>query len=563
MPRVFISYRHDGAAGEARALCDDLRDALGRENVFRDIDGLAPGEQFLPRIEAAIADCDVLLAIIGKRWTTTRAGGQRRLDNPNDVVRLEIATALRTKKIVIPVLVQDVGMPRPEQLPADLAGLAGWQAVELSDKHWAIAIGELVKSLKALDPPSPTSEPPNIHPADPAPPAMPSPGTASSDPASSPPSSPHHASGLFTRLTRLVAGKYRVNLGQHRIVGAGVLVLMVIGFYVAFRVAGVDEVFQAQLAPTPVLVASPALAAAGASPSPASAGIVIFGVSPEPAAPSSSPAPSPAARPASQAQVNADGALLRTLPSMGASIVRNLDPGMPVTYVDAVSVDAEGATWAHVRTAGGSAGWALAQFLTSEQTPGPAATACLTAMRAGKTRMNGIPPVLRRLSLAPNFRFSLDELCPVIEDKADRYGVDPRLLTAILALESDFTNYQSSRNGTHGLFSIDDKSSLFPAFESATGVSIGTGPDANVMPAENQIEFLAWSLASRAARLNGDQMAAAQSWAVGESNAARNSEAGKNYQRRLEQLIAGLFGIDAFSAASLVPSPSPTRDAQP
>jgi len=48
------------------------------------------------------------------------SSGTRRLDDPNDFVRLEVASALARNIAVIPVLVHDAKMPHPDQLPDNL-----------------------------------------------------------------------------------------------------------------------------------------------------------------------------------------------------------------------------------------------------------------------------------------------------------------------------------------------------------------------------------------------------------------------------------------------------------
>jgi hypothetical protein len=69
--------------------------------------------------------CDALLAIIGERWLDiTDQKGQRRLDDPNDFVRLEVENALARDIAVVPVIVDKATVPRPEDLPGSLEQLA-------------------------------------------------------------------------------------------------------------------------------------------------------------------------------------------------------------------------------------------------------------------------------------------------------------------------------------------------------------------------------------------------------------------------------------------------------
>jgi hypothetical protein len=131
--RIFISYRRQETAWPAGRLYDVLVEHFPAEQVFKDVDSIEPGEDFVERITAAVSSCDVLLALIGRQWLTiTDETGQRRLDNPGDYVRLEIETALTRNIRVIPILVDDARMPRANQLPPTLAPLVRRNAVEIN-----------------------------------------------------------------------------------------------------------------------------------------------------------------------------------------------------------------------------------------------------------------------------------------------------------------------------------------------------------------------------------------------------------------------------------------------
>lgn len=170
MPRVFISYRRQDAKWPAGRLKDQLEAHFGSGNVFMDVDTLEPGEDFVEAIEQAVGSCDALVAVIGRDWLTSSDGsGRRRLDDPNDFVRLEIATALRRKVRVTPVLVDGATMPLITQLPEDLTSLARRHALELSEQRFLHDAKRLITALdKVLGtgpaPPRPTQ--PDVLPGD-------------------------------------------------------------------------------------------------------------------------------------------------------------------------------------------------------------------------------------------------------------------------------------------------------------------------------------------------------------------------------------------------------------
>ena len=145
---IFVSYRRDDTAGHAGRLADRLVEHFGRDRIFMDIDTIEPGEDFVTVIENAVGSCDILIAVIGRNWTTVNGSG--RLDNPNDFVRLEIATALRRDIRVIPVLVQRASMPKPEDLPDDLDLLTRRNAIELSDLRWQSDVDQLISVMEKV-----------------------------------------------------------------------------------------------------------------------------------------------------------------------------------------------------------------------------------------------------------------------------------------------------------------------------------------------------------------------------------------------------------------------------
>ena len=148
MAGIFVSYRRKDSAGHAGRLYDRLRDHLGARRVFRDVDYLKPGEDFVEAIARAVDGCDVFIAVIGPDWHDARnERGERRLDDPDDFIRLELETALRRGVLVLPVLVEGATMVQASDLPEPLRPLARRQAIELSEQRWDFDVQQLLRRI--------------------------------------------------------------------------------------------------------------------------------------------------------------------------------------------------------------------------------------------------------------------------------------------------------------------------------------------------------------------------------------------------------------------------------
>lgn len=147
--RIFINYRRGDDPGYTGRLFDRLQDVFESDQLFLDIDNIAPGLDFVRVLSERISECDIVLAVIGKNWIDARyPDGARRLDDPDDFVRVEIASALSQNKRVIPVLVGDASMPRPEELPEVLRPLSRRKAVRLTHERFRSDAQGLIKALQ-------------------------------------------------------------------------------------------------------------------------------------------------------------------------------------------------------------------------------------------------------------------------------------------------------------------------------------------------------------------------------------------------------------------------------
>jgi hypothetical protein len=149
--KVFVNYRRNDSSASAGRLYDRLAARFPKNQIFIDVDNLDPGIDFVEAIEQSVGSCDVLIAVIGRYWlSSSEAEGSRRLDNPDDFVRLEIATALKRKIRVIPVLVDGASLPRPSDLPDDLKSLLRRNAVEVSHTRFGADSDRLIAAIERV-----------------------------------------------------------------------------------------------------------------------------------------------------------------------------------------------------------------------------------------------------------------------------------------------------------------------------------------------------------------------------------------------------------------------------
>jgi TIR domain len=147
MSGIFINYRREDSGGEAAHLRDDLVERFGEDNVFLDLGDIVPGADYRRRIFDAIDSSNVVLVLIGPRWST------RRLEEPDDLLREEIARALTSGVPVVPVLVNNAHMPA--WLPPEIQQLRHLQAAPLRNPDWRNDVARLVGRLQQFVPAAP------------------------------------------------------------------------------------------------------------------------------------------------------------------------------------------------------------------------------------------------------------------------------------------------------------------------------------------------------------------------------------------------------------------------
>ena len=145
---IFISYRRGDGGGSAGRLYDRLEQVFGSNRLFFDVDHIPIGADFVELLQQKVDECDVLLAVIGRRWIDARdESGGLRLENHEDFVRIEVARGLSAGKHVVPVLVDGAAMPRADQLPDELKPLARRNAARLSHESFKADCDRLARTL--------------------------------------------------------------------------------------------------------------------------------------------------------------------------------------------------------------------------------------------------------------------------------------------------------------------------------------------------------------------------------------------------------------------------------
>lgn len=151
MRQIFISYRRDDASAYAGRLYDKLTSHFGEGRIFMDIDSIPFGTDFTEVLKDKLLVSNTALVVIGKSWLLAKdENGNQRIHDPKDFVRLEVAEAIRQNMFIVPVLVGGANMPRPDELPQDIALLSRRQAIEITDRRFRADVEQLIRTLETL-----------------------------------------------------------------------------------------------------------------------------------------------------------------------------------------------------------------------------------------------------------------------------------------------------------------------------------------------------------------------------------------------------------------------------
>jgi hypothetical protein len=146
--RVFISYRREDTGAAAGRVYDRLWHLLSKSNVFFDVTSIGAGEDFEKKIDFEMSRSDVALIFIGDKWTGSREQtAKSNIWDHHDYVRAEVRAALNRTMLVLPILVFGARMPRPEDLPEDIRGMARLNALPLRHESFDHDVENIIVAI--------------------------------------------------------------------------------------------------------------------------------------------------------------------------------------------------------------------------------------------------------------------------------------------------------------------------------------------------------------------------------------------------------------------------------
>jgi hypothetical protein len=146
---VFVSYRHSDSSADTKRVVEVIGQRFRHNRIFHDVVSISAGADFRSVIARTLRKCDAVLVVIGPEWATCAgADGRPRLFADEDIVRAEVEMALTSGALVIPLLVSNATLPRPEQLPPMLQPLLRRRAVQFAAEE-RTSDDELVSAIRS------------------------------------------------------------------------------------------------------------------------------------------------------------------------------------------------------------------------------------------------------------------------------------------------------------------------------------------------------------------------------------------------------------------------------
>src|SRR5580692_6751113 len=151
MAKIIISYRRQDSEAITGRIRDRLVKQYGDDSIFMDIDSIPFGVDFRDHIGEALRETDMLVAVMGPKWTGIHKGGRSRIREENDPVRIEVEKALERRIPVIPILVNSATMPKTDELPERLKELSYRNAATVdSGRDFHQHMDRLIRSIDQI-----------------------------------------------------------------------------------------------------------------------------------------------------------------------------------------------------------------------------------------------------------------------------------------------------------------------------------------------------------------------------------------------------------------------------
>jgi tetratricopeptide (TPR) repeat protein len=149
--KIYICYRRDDSGDHVHGIAQYLEGEFGEGSVFVDVMGLHAGANFPEVLERTLSECKVMIVLIGPAWLDVIDDkGLRRLDDPDDWVRLEIRRALQRAIVVIPVNVGNANLPKRAALPEDIRPLLDRQAAVVTARNFRTDMAGLAADINSV-----------------------------------------------------------------------------------------------------------------------------------------------------------------------------------------------------------------------------------------------------------------------------------------------------------------------------------------------------------------------------------------------------------------------------
>lgn len=147
---LFINYRRDDTHLAAKRLFEDLETTFGPGVVYRDEQSIPPGVIWSENLRQKLEKSAAVFVLIGSEWEHLRdSNGRRRIDSPDDWVRIEIETALAENKRIFPIFINRAILKETDY-PESIRAIHSYQAITLYDSTWEAGLNVLKAQLHDL-----------------------------------------------------------------------------------------------------------------------------------------------------------------------------------------------------------------------------------------------------------------------------------------------------------------------------------------------------------------------------------------------------------------------------